>query len=99
MFNKNQINFYLALVMFADLVLLSLIGLIMHLALPSCGYRHEGLGVGEPATFLLLGRHDWGQVHWILAWTFLVMLALHLLRHWNWIWNQYTVIFKKGGNS
>ena len=95
MFKKNQLNFFLALAMFTDLVFLSLIGLIIHYVLPPGSGRHGGPGVGEPATFLLLGRHDWGQAHWVLALVFLVMLVLHLLLHWKWIWNQYKIVFKK----
>jgi hypothetical protein len=32
-----------------------------------------------------LGRHDWGDVHFILALLFLVVILVHIVLHWSWI--------------
>jgi len=95
MFGKSKINFWLAAVMLTDLFFLVLIGLIMHYVLPPGSGLHQGLGGGEAKTFLMLGRHDWGAAHWVLAVIFLSLLLAHLLLHWRWIWRQYKTIFRK----
>ena len=98
--SKNRVNFWLGTLMFADMLFLSLIALIMKYILPpGCGSRHRGWGEGEPLTFLGLGRHDWGDVHWVLALILLSMLVVHLLLHWKWIVHQIKCTFEKAGDS
>jgi hypothetical protein len=38
----------------------------------------------EP-TLMSMGRHDWGDVHFVIAGLFLILVAAHLLLHWTWI--------------
>lgn len=30
-------------------------------------------------------RHEWGEVHYWIAWVLLIVLSVHLLLHWKWI--------------
>ncbi len=93
-FSKNRLNFWVELVMFADMVMLALIALILRYVLPpGSGGRQGGFGKEEPITFLWLGRHDWGDIHWYLALVLLALLVLHIYLHWRWIWRQLKVIF------
>ena len=35
-------------------------------------------------TVLGLTRYDWASIHWILALLFFLIIAVHLVLHWNW---------------
>lgn len=81
---KTQKNFYLAVVMFAQVLMLGATAYIMEYQF-ECGQgRRGGRGLGRQ-TFLSRGRHDWGDVHSVIALSLLIVLAIHLLLHWNWI--------------
>lgn len=41
------------------------------------GGRYEALG---------LTRYEWGEVHTWLSWAFIVVIVLHLILHWRWLW-------------
>lgn len=43
---------------------------------PGAG-RYEALG---------LSRHEWGEVHTWLSWAFIVVIVLHMILHWRWLW-------------
>ena len=48
--------------------------------------RPEGAGVPvSKATWLGLDRHQFGDIHFIIALCFLALLLLHLILHWGWI--------------
>ena len=88
--NKNRINFWIDFLMFIDIVFISLIALILHFVLPpGTGGRHRA----DPLTFLWLGRHDWGEIHWILGLLFLIILTIHIWLHWKWIVTQIRCTF------
>jgi len=74
---RTTANFWLDLVSFLVMVGLALTGGIMHYVLPS--------GTGNWLTLFGLGRHSYGQIHFYLAVTVVLLLALHLALHWSWL--------------
>ena len=44
-----------------------------------------GLGVNQVKQLFGLGRHDWGDVHSILALLFVFLILVHITLHWIWI--------------
>jgi hypothetical protein len=78
---------------FAFVAFLALVstGLLLEYQLPagSGGLSGRGAGrqAGERSVGLLWGstRHEWGQIHYWIAWILMAILALHLLLHWKWI--------------
>ena len=51
---------------------------------PGTGARHHG--IDEHTRFLLgWGRHDWGDLHFILAVIFVILMVIHIILHWKWI--------------
>ena len=32
-----------------------------------------------------MGRHDWGDLHFVLSVLFVVLMLLHIILHWTWI--------------
>ena len=95
---RTTLNFVVDLIGLTNLLLLMATGAIMRWVLPpgssgggaGHGYgfrggRGPGLG-GDPARRLLgLGRHDWGDIHFILASVFVLLIVVHLILHWAWI--------------
>jgi len=51
-----------------------------------------GLGIGRGPHWAAhnrhlwgMSRHDWGDLHTVLALLFLALLAVHIALHWSWI--------------
>lgn len=57
-------------------------GTILHFLLPP-GSGSRGAGARR---FFSLTRHEWGDVHFYIAVIFLILLAVHLILHWNWLY-------------
>jgi hypothetical protein len=88
---RTTLNFILDSVSFVNLLLLAATGTIMRWVLPpgsgggqGYGFR-GGRGPGEVKLLLGLGRHDWGDIHFVLALLFLFLMLVHLYLHWTWI--------------
>jgi len=93
--SKNRLNFWVDLLMFVDMLLITLIGLVMYYVLPpGSGGRHGGWGLEVKSTFLGMSRHEWGDVHFIMALLLLAMLVLHIVLHWKWIVHQFKCTFR-----
>lgn len=66
-------------------------GLLLYFVLPPGSGRVEMLdrgGRGFEKTidvFWGLTRHEWGNIHLIIALVFLAFLIIHLILHWSWI--------------
>lgn len=95
---RTTVNFIVDLVGFVDLLLLIATGAIMKWVLPpgsgggghGYGYgfrggRGLGPGGGQVQQMLGLGRHEWGDVHFILALVFVLLILVHIVLHWTWI--------------
>jgi hypothetical protein len=88
---RTTLNFAVDFISFLDLLLLGTTGAIMKWVLPpgsggghGYGFR-GGRGPVEAKTLLRLGRHDWGDIHFILALVFLSLMLIHIVLHWTWI--------------
>jgi hypothetical protein len=55
-------------------------GLLLAFRLP------PGSRGGAGLTAMGWGRHDWGDMHTWLSYTFLALIAAHLALHWRWLW-------------
>ncbi|MBN1360226.1 MAG: DUF4405 domain-containing protein [Sedimentisphaerales bacterium] len=88
---RTTLNFIVDATAFANLLCLAATGIILRFILPpgsggghGYGYR-GGRGPAEVRALLGLGRHDWGDVHFVLAAVFVILIAVHLFLHWRWI--------------
>ena len=64
---------------------LAITGSVMKWVLPpGTGGRQGGQGE-QVKKLLLLGRHDWGNIHFWLSVSFVVIMLIHLALHYNWI--------------
>jgi hypothetical protein len=93
---RATLNFIVDLIGFVDLLLLAATGSVMKWVLPpgsgggghgyGYGFRGgRGPGPGQARQLLGLGRHDWGDVHFILALAFVLLILVHIVLHWTWI--------------
>jgi hypothetical protein len=90
---RTTLNFIVDTASFLDVLLLTATGAILKWVLPpgsggghgpGGGFR-GGRGAVEAKQLLGLGRHDWGDVHFVLAILFLFLMLIHLALHWTWI--------------
>ena len=101
---RNLLNFIIDTTAFIVLLGLTATGLIMQYVLPpgtggGCG---DGYGSGfrggrgpECAKDLLsMTRHQWGDVHYILAVIFIVLILVHIILHFSWIKNCFKSLFR-----
>jgi hypothetical protein len=80
--DKPKLNFVIDAVMFLCLMAMAGLGFLMRYVLPSG--RDAWAAYGSNLQFSWLGwdRHDWGDIHLYLAFTLLILLALHIILHW-----------------
>ena len=71
---KNKLNFWIDVLAFLSFVSLLFTGLMMHL-IP------RGYGGILVSGFT---RHEWGDIHLILALTFVSLIVIHVVLHWSW---------------
>lgn len=77
MATRTSVNFLLDLLLLLVMISLAATGAVIHFVFPpgtGCSYRLFGIG-----------RHDLGQIHFYLATTAAVLVALHVVLHWKWI--------------
>lgn len=94
---RLHILFWSDLVALVNLAALAATGFLIQYVLPpgtGGGWKTSGgHGVGREETVkAILGytRHQWGYLHYILALVFLVLMAVHILLHTNWIKCYFT---------
>jgi hypothetical protein len=77
MTTRTFTNFWLDVVSLVAMLGLAATGGLIHFVLPAgSGHFYELFG---------WNRHDFGRLHFYFAVASVVLLALHLLLHWNWI--------------
>ncbi len=88
---RTTVNYIVDTVAFLDLVLMIATGVILRWVLPpgsggghGRGFR-GGRGPDDVRQLLGLGRHDWGDVHFVLSLLFISLMLIHLILHWSWI--------------
>ncbi len=89
---KNTINFIVDLITL--IVMLSLIstGLIIRYILPPGSGGHAG---GRGLLLWGMHRHDWGDIHFWLSMTLILLLLIHLILHWSWVMGTIRCWFRK----
>lgn len=91
---RSSLNFVIDAVSFLVMLGLGFTAVIMKYILPpgSGGLgrlSHSGAGRQGIKHLWSMGRHDWGGVHFYLAVSLLVLMAVHIYLHWGWIKKQF----------
>jgi hypothetical protein len=88
---RPAVNALLDAAAFVAIALLIGTGLLMEFRLPpGAGELHAWGGGRHAAAREVLTvwgwtRHEWGEIHLWIAYTFMAVMAAHLLLHWKWI--------------
>lgn len=82
---KAKINLVIDSVMLLTLVAIAGLGfLIKYVLIP--GYKRNALYPGDVELYFMgLTRHEWGRIHLLLGFVFLLLLLIHILLHWDMI--------------
>lgn len=72
---KPELNFVVDTLAFFLFLCLISTGFLIYLIMPPA----SGLSVWG------MDRHGWGEIHFWIALTFLVFMAIHFILHWTWI--------------
>jgi hypothetical protein len=100
MSRRTALNLIIDLVAFIVLLGLAFTGIIMKYILPPGtgglgrlshgGYgRFSGLEREHIKYLWSMTRHEWGSIHFYLAAGFLILMAVHIILHWQWIKNRF----------
>jgi hypothetical protein len=81
--NKSKLNFIIDATMFLTMMAMAGLGLLMKYIMPPGRVLREKYGSNPELTWLGWDRHDWGDIHFYLALTFLTLLVLHIILHWS----------------
>ena len=88
---RVTLNFIVDFVAFLTFLGIAVTGFIIKYVLPPGSGGHGrgfrgGREAGEHIRELWsMGRHDWGEVHFILSVIFIVLILVHVILHWTWI--------------
>ena len=100
---RATLNFVVDLLGLTALIALTATGAIIKWILPPCGAcsgEAQAGGVVEPEkTLMSIGRHDWGDVHFVVAGLFLILVVAHVLLHWTWVKNYIKSIYGQSAPS
>lgn len=80
--NKTMLNFWIDAISLINLLLLMATGSVLKYVLP-----HGSRACSREKSLLLanMTRHEWGDIHFLLALLFSVLMIWHIVRHWDWI--------------
>jgi hypothetical protein len=88
---RTSLNFVIDALAFVAFLCLLSTGMVLQYQLPPGSGGRQGFGTGHGASDrpveLLWGwtRHEWGQVHYWIAFVLMAVLTVHLFLHWRWI--------------
>lgn len=81
---KTWMNRILDFLLWISICLMLSTGFILRYRLPPGSRGGGGLAIWE------WSRHDWGDLHAWFAYAVCIMVVLHLVLHWRWLW--YTAV-------
>jgi hypothetical protein len=72
-------------------------GFVLWFVLPGGSFRYRGgLSLEEAGSTFLFARHTWLDIHTWGAVALLVIFALHIVIHWQWIVSMTKSYFRQG---
>lgn len=79
---RDKFNLLIDLLLTLAMVLVAGIGFLIKYILPPGRERILKYGDNRDLFFLGLDRHQWGEIHLVVAFAMLALLLLHILLHW-----------------
>lgn len=84
--NKNKIKFIVDFLMFLDFLILAISGFILWFILPK--------GSGKLVNSFLFFREDWLLIHDYASVIVVILILVHLVLNWRWIWAMFRNLFR-----
>jgi Domain of unknown function (DUF4405) len=97
MMDKPKLNFIIDALMFLTLMALAGLGFLMKYILVSGRDAWTKYGRNLALSWLGWDRHDWGDLHFYLAFALLILLVFHLFLHWRQILAYFHHLFPHPG--
>ena len=95
---KTTRNYILDAVFGLMLLFQGVTGFALWFVLPGGGYRYRGgLDLEEVSSTFLFARYTWLDIHKWVAVALLVIFALHIVIHWQWIVSMTKFYFRRQG--
>jgi hypothetical protein len=91
---RAEINFILNALLLLILSTISGIGFLMEYTLIPGSERRAVYGSNVDLYFWGLDRHEWGDIHLILGYIFIVLSLLHIALHWKAVVHAFHRFFK-----
>lgn len=88
-------NYILFVLLFCLGLFQAVSGFIMWFVLPHGDGGWRGGGGSAEATFLALARDTWRDLHDWVAVALLVVVILHIIIHWKWVWRMTKSYFHR----
>jgi len=86
---KSKLNLIIDALLLLCLSAIAGIGFLIKHVLVAGFRRWEIYGRNVELLFWGMDRHEWGTVHYIIAWVLLGLLVLHVVLHWKMIAGTY----------
>ncbi len=82
---RKRANFIIDVLAFLGFSLLLSTGYVLRFVLPPGSGSRQGQG-NRPISLLWdMDRHQWGEVHFWIACSLIILIAIHLILHFGWI--------------
>lgn len=91
--NKLKLNYIVDFLMFISFLITGVSGIVASVFVPG-GHPQAGKQL-----FLGISRHVWMDVHGFAGYTFIILVFVHLILHWNWISQMTKNLFKSNQNK
>ena len=91
MINKSKLIMFIDVSAFISFVFVVSTGVLMRYVLPPRS--------GQSMEIFGMSRHEWGDIHFYIAFIFLAILSIHLLLHWKFIRNVFSGRIKEASAS
>ncbi|MFC2049974.1 DUF4405 domain-containing protein [Chloroflexota bacterium] len=90
-------NYILDAVFGLALLFQGVTGFVLWFILPGGGYRYRGgSNLNDVSSNFLFAQHTWLDIHRWVAVALLVIFALHIAIHWQWIVSMTKSYFRQG---
>ncbi len=94
---KTTRNYIIDVIFALAMLFQGVTGFVLWFVLPGGGYRFRGgSGLDAATPAFLFSRHTWLEIHKWLAVSLLILFAVHLIIHWQWIVAMTKSYFRQG---
>jgi hypothetical protein len=95
---RSQLNLVIDGILYVLILAITGLGFLIKKVLLPGRIAHNLYGNRTELFFLGLNRHSWGTIHLMIGLIFILLLAIHVILHWNLIGCIFRQMFKKSAS-